>query len=70
MELGMENSLKNPTYTPVTLTKGEILNRNSPILCSCGISIKHEQLDLPSHYWISKLRKCPIQCYIVEFSKF
>ena len=46
-ELGIENSLGNPIYTPTTLTKEEILDNHTSILCSFGISAKDEELDLP-----------------------
>ena len=39
-------------------------------LCSFGISIKDEELDLPSIYWILKLHKCPFkQRYIAGSAK-
>jgi hypothetical protein len=37
-ELGIDNSLGNPTYTPKTLTKEEILDNHRSVLCSFGIS--------------------------------
>ena len=49
-ELGIDNSLGNPTYTPTTLTKKEILDNNRSVLCCFGISTKDEELDLPSLY--------------------
>jgi hypothetical protein len=64
-ELGIDNSLGNPVYTPTTLTKEEILDNHRSVLCSFGISNKDEELDLPSLYWIPKLHKCPFkQLYI------
>ena len=39
-ELGIENSLGNPTYTTTTLTKEEFLDNHRHVLCSFGISIK------------------------------
>ena len=33
-ELGIDNSLGNPTYTPTTLTKEEILDNHRSGLCS------------------------------------
>jgi hypothetical protein len=51
-ELGIDNSLGNPTYTPTTLTKEEILHNQRSVLCSIGISTKDEELDLPSLYLI------------------
>ena len=53
-ELGIDNSLWNPTYTSTTLTKEEILDNHRSVLCSFGISTKDEELDLPSLY----LHKC------------
>jgi hypothetical protein len=44
---GIDNSLGNPTYTPTTLTKEEILDNHRSVLCSFGISTKDEKLDLP-----------------------
>ena len=47
-ELGINNSLGNPIYTPTTLTKEEILDNHRCVLCSFWISTKDEELDLPS----------------------
>jgi hypothetical protein len=69
-ELGIDNSLGNPTYTPTTLTKEEILENHRSVLCSFTISTKDEELNLPSLYWIPKLHKCPIkQRYIAGSAK-
>jgi hypothetical protein len=69
-ELGIDDSLGNPTYTPTTLTKEEILDNHRSVLCSFGISTKDEELDLPSVYWIPKLHKCPFkQRYIAGSAK-
>jgi len=69
-ELGIDNSLDNPTYTPITLTNEEILDNHRSVLCSFGISIKDEELDLQSLYWILKLHKCPFkQHYIAGSAK-
>jgi hypothetical protein len=69
-ELGIDSSLGNPTYTPTTLTKEEILDNRRSVLCSFGISTKDEELDLPSLYWIPKLHKCPFkQHYIAGSAK-
>jgi hypothetical protein len=51
----------NPTYTPTTLTKEEILDNHGPVLCSFGVSTKDDELDLPSLYWIPQLDKCPFK---------
>ena len=69
-ELGIYNSLGNPTYTHTALTKEEILDNHKSVLCSFGISTKDEKLDLPSLYWIPKLHKCPFkQRYIAGSAK-
>jgi hypothetical protein len=69
-ELGIDNSLGNPTYTPTTLAKEEILDNHRSVLCSFGISTKDEELDQPSLYWIPKLHKCPFkQRYIAVSAK-
>ena len=66
-ELGIDNSLGNPTYTPTT---EEILDNHRFVLCSFGISTKDEELDLPSLYWIPKLHNYPFkQRYIGGFAK-
>ena len=49
-ELGIDNSLGNPTYTPPTLTKKKILDNHKSVLCSFGISTKDKEPDLPSLY--------------------
>ena len=36
-ELGIGNLLGNPTYTPTTLTKDEILDNHRSVLCSFEI---------------------------------
>ena len=46
--LGFDNQLGNPTYTPMTLTKEEILDNHMSVLDSFGISTKDEELDGPS----------------------
>jgi hypothetical protein len=69
-ELGIGNSLGNPTYTPTTLTKEEILDNHRSVLCSFETSTKDEELDLPSLYRIPKLHKCPFkQRYIAGAAK-
>ena len=60
-ELGIANLVGNPTYTPTTLAKGEILDNHRPILYSFGISTKDEELHRTSLYWIPKLHKCPFK---------
>ena len=67
-ELGIDSSLANPTYTPTTLTKVEILENHRSVLCSFGISTKDEELDLPSLYWIPKLHKCHFKQRYIAWS--
>ena len=66
-ELGIDNSLGNPTYTPMTLTKEEILDNHRSVLCSFGISMKNW---IYHNQQIPKLYKCPFkQRYIVGSAK-
>ena len=60
-ELGIDNSLGNPTYTLRALTKEEILDNHMSVICSLGISTKDGELDLPLLYCIPKLHKCPFR---------
>ena len=46
-DLGIDSSLGNPTYTPTTLTKEEILDNHRSVMSSFGISTKKEDFDLP-----------------------
>jgi len=66
-ELGIDNSLGNPTYTVTTLTKEEILNNHTrrSVLCSFGILT-----NWIYRHWIPKLHKCPFkQRYIAGSAK-
>jgi hypothetical protein len=68
--LCIDNSLRNPTYTPTTLTEGEILDNHCSVLCSFGFSTQDKELDLLSLYWVPKLHKCPFkQRYIAGSAK-
>ena len=67
-ELGIDNSLGNPTYIPTTLTKEEILDNHRSVLCSFENSTKDEELDLPSLFWIQKLHKCPFKQHYIARS--
>ena len=70
-EVSIDNLLYNPTYTPMTLRKEEILDKHRPVLCSFGISTKDEELDFPSLYWMHQLHKCPYkQLYITGSAKY
>ena len=48
--LAIDNSLGNPTYTPMTLTKEEILGNHRSVLWSFENSTKDEEMNLPSLY--------------------
>lgn len=69
MKIGIDISLANSTYTPLTLSKEELDNYRS-FLCSFGIPTEDEELDLPSRIWIPELHiKCPYkQSYIAGVS--
>ena len=56
-EIGINNTLGNPTYTLSTPTKQEILENHKSVLISFGVNPKDEDQDLPSLYWIPKLHK-------------
>ena len=58
-EIGIGNSIDNPTYIPMILTKVEIQDNHLSVLYSFGISNKDEEPDLPSLYWIPNLYKYP-----------
>ena len=69
-ELGIANLVGNPTYTPTTLAREQILDNHRPVLYSFGISTKDEELHRPSLYWIPKLHMCPFkQSYVVGSAK-
>jgi hypothetical protein len=69
-ELGIANLVGNPTYTPTTLAREQILDNHRPVLYSFGISTKDEGLHRPSLYWIPKLHMCPFkQSYVVGSAK-
>jgi len=58
-ELGINNNTGNPTNTPTSLSKDEILSNRKPVISSFGLSVKDDYVDLPSLYWIPNLHKCP-----------
>ena len=69
-ELGIDTSVGNPTYTPTTLTKEEVLNNHRSVLYSFGISTKDEELDLPSLLLDSKITQVSFQtglyCWVCQ----
>jgi len=58
-ELEINNNTGNPTYTPTSLSKDEIISNHKSVISSFGLSVKDDYVDLPSLYWIPKLHKCP-----------
>ena len=69
-ELGIDNSLVNPPYTPTALKKEEILDNHKSVLCSFGISTRWQTESTVSHC-TGILKKCPFkQRYIAVSSKY
>jgi len=69
-ELGINNNTGNPTYTPTSLSKDEILSNHTSVISSFELFIKDHYVDLPSLYWIHKLHKCPYkERYIAGHAK-
>jgi hypothetical protein len=69
MEESSERNLSTVTRLYI-LQKKEILDNHRSVLCSFGISTEEKELDLPSLYWIPKL-KCPFkQRYIAGSAKY
>ena len=70
IELGLDISQRNPTYTATTQSKEEIIDNHMSVLCSFGLSMKIEDCGLPLLYWIPKLYKCSYkQHYIAGAAK-
>jgi len=46
-ELGINNNTGNPTYTPTSLSKEEILSNHKSVVSSFGLFIKDDCVDLP-----------------------
>ena len=67
-ELGIDNSLGNPTYTPTTITKRK--SRTSIGLLYVPLEFQPKMQNWIYHHWIPKLHKCPFkQRYIVGSAK-
>ena len=45
-ELGIDNLLDNPTYTPTPPTTKDNLDNNRYVVCSFKIAIKDDKLDI------------------------
>jgi len=56
--LGIHNNTRNPTCTPTSLSKEEILSSHTcrSMISSFGLSVKDDYVVLPYLYWI---HKCP-----------
>jgi hypothetical protein len=48
--LGIDISFDNPTYTPTTHTKEEILDNHRSVICSFGISTLRNVIDTQKQY--------------------
>ena len=55
-------------YTPTTLTKEKILDNHRSDVCSFGISIKDEELDRQTLYWIHTLYTCSYKQRYIDIS--
>ena len=53
-ELGINNTHGNPTYSPVTIPKEDILENHKSVISSFGICVKDDNYELPSIVWIPK----------------
>jgi len=58
-EFDINNNTGNPTYTPTSLSKDEIISRHKSVMSFFGFSIKDDYVDLPYLYWLPKLHTCP-----------
>jgi len=47
-QLGINNNRGNPTYTPTSLSKEEILSNHKSFISSFGLSIKDDYVELRS----------------------
>jgi len=54
-ELCINNNTGNPTCSPISLSKEEIISNHKSLVSSFGLSIKDDYVDLPSLYWIPRL---------------
>ena len=54
-ESSIDNWLINPLTTTTKITKEEITVSYKIVLCSFGISIKDEDFNIPSLYWIPQM---------------
>ena len=70
-ELSVDSSLGNPSYTPTTHTKDELLDNHKPVDLPFAVWSKMKTIDLSLIYWFSKLYKCATkQLYITGFLKY
>ena len=70
-ELSVDSSLGNPSYTPTTHTKHELLDNHKPVDIPFAVWSKMKTIDLSLIYWLSKLYKCATkQLYITGFLKY
>ena len=58
IELGLDSSQGNDTYTTTTLSKEEIIDNHIPVLSSFYLSMKDEDYNIHLLYRILILHKC------------
>jgi hypothetical protein len=67
----LTKELNNPSYTPTTHTKDELLDNHKPVDIPFAVWSKMKTIDLSLIYWLSKLYKCATkQLYITGFLKY
>ena len=67
----LTKELNNPSYTPTTYTKDELLDNHKPVDIPFTVWSKMKTIDLSLIYWLSKLYKCATkQLYITGFLKY
>jgi hypothetical protein len=66
----LTKELNNPSYTPTTHTKDELVDNHKPVDIPFAVWSKMKTIDLSLIYWLSKLYKCATkQLYITGFLK-
>ena len=70
-ELNVDSSLGNPSYTPTTHTKDELVDNHKPVDIPFAVWSTMKTIDFSLIYWLSKLYKCATkQLYITGFLKY
>ena len=58
-ELGLSGGMGNQTYSPVTLSREEIISNHISVVNSFGVKTDEGDHNLPALYWTPKLHKTP-----------